>query len=83
MLPPVADVSSDLSTATVIMATIQSTPAPEANEKGIVYANNDVDSSQLSSTHHDFDDLPDPDAGKSDAERAALVRTMPLFCQTN
>lgn len=55
------------------MATIQSTPAPEANEKGIVYANNDVDSSQLSSTHHDFDDLPDPDAGKSDAERAALV----------
>lgn len=44
----------------------------EVNEKGAVYAN-DVDSSQGSSNHHD-DDLRDPDVGKSDAERAALVR---------
>jgi hypothetical protein len=48
----------------------------EANEKGEhVYAN-DIDSSRIS-TPGDIDDLPDPDAGKSDAERARLVRCAP------
>jgi hypothetical protein len=46
----------------------------EANEKGNVYNINDVDSSQLSTPGGDFDELPDPDAGKSDEERARLVR---------
>lgn len=27
----------------------------------------------------EFDELPDPDAGKSDEERAKLVRPCPLF----
>lgn len=46
----------------------------EANEKGNVYGINDVDSSQASNPGGvDYEDLPDPDAGKSDEERARLV----------
>jgi len=58
------------------MATLHSTPTLEANEKGVVYANHDGGTSQLGSNHHDVEDLPDPDTGKSDAERAALVRIL-------
>ncbi|KAH9880271.1 hypothetical protein IAQ61_000560 [Plenodomus lingam] len=59
------------------MATIQSQPAlEEANEKGSVYANNDIDSSQLSAEHADVEDLPDPDVGKTDEERAKLDKAL-------
>lgn len=51
----------------------------EANEKGNAYNINDVDSSQLSTPGGDFDELPDPDAGKSDEERARLVRSYLLL----
>lgn len=61
------------------MTTLQSTPALEANEKGVVYANHEGDSSQRGADEHDVEDLPDPDAGKSDAERAALVLTHSCF----
>lgn len=54
------------------MAAVQPHSTVEANEKGAVFANH-VDSSQVSSSHHDYEDLPDPDVGKSDAERVALV----------
>ena len=37
------------------------------------------DSSDISSGVGEYDDLPDPDAGKSDAERAKLVRSFSFF----
>ena len=56
------------------MAAVQPPSSLEANEKGAVFAN-DVDSSQVSADHNTaFEDLRDPDIGKSDAEREALVR---------
>ena len=68
------------------MAAVQPQSTLEANEKGAAYTT-DVDSStQVSSAHHDFEDLPDPDVGKSDAERAALVSlmfTIPLSLHTD
>lgn len=54
----------------------------EANEKGQHIYANDIDSSRIS-TPGDVDDLPDPDAGKSDAERAALVRHALSFSSCN
>jgi hypothetical protein len=55
------------------MAAVQQHSGLEANEKGQnVYAD-DVNSSQISSPS-DLDEYPDPDVGKSDEERAKLVR---------
>jgi hypothetical protein len=45
----------------------------DVHEKNAVVHGSDVESSQLS-TPGDFDDIADPDAGKSDEERARLVR---------
>ena len=89
-LPPLANVSSDSCTpvhpqAPIIMATVQqhsSLEVNEANEKGQHIYANDIDSSRIS-TPGDVDDLPDPDAGKSDAERAALVRHALIFACWN
>jgi hypothetical protein len=50
----------------------------EANEKGQNIYTNDVDSSQISSPG-ELDEYPDPDAGKSDEERARLVRRLFLI----
>ena len=44
----------------------------EVNEKGQNIYANDVDSSQISSPG-ELEEYPDPDAGKSDEERARLV----------
>lgn len=49
----------------------------EVNEKATAI-HSDVVSSQNSSNAHDYDDLPDPDAGKSEEERAKLVRLLLL-----
>jgi hypothetical protein len=66
------------------MATFDKQPGLEAaqphthldvNEKSAVIAS-DVSSSQVSHSHDYEGDLPDPDAGKSDEERAVLVRLM-------
>jgi hypothetical protein len=46
----------------------------EANEKGQNIYADDVDSSQISSSPGELEEYPDPDAGKSDDERARLVR---------
>jgi hypothetical protein len=46
----------------------------EANEKGQNIYAVDVDSSQISSSPGELEEYPDPDAGKSDEERARLVR---------
>ncbi|KAF1942221.1 MFS transporter-like protein [Clathrospora elynae] len=50
----------------------------EDNEKGNKIYANDVDSSQLSNRSNggDIEDLPDPDVGKSDAERARLDKAL-------
>jgi hypothetical protein len=42
----------------------------------------DIESSGVSSPPAEYDDLPDPDVGKSDEERAKLVCCFPLpiFC---
>jgi len=58
-------------------------PPYEANEKAAVGAGSDIESSHLSSPA-DYDDLPDPDAGKSDEERDRLVRrsTIDFFLHT-
>ena len=51
-------------------------------EKGEVIANEKPNSDGTSSPGEYYDDLPDPDAGKSDEERARLVRplhSLPLF----
>jgi hypothetical protein len=45
----------------------------EVSEKTAAIASSDIESSQIS-TPSDYDDLPDPDAGKTDEERARLVR---------
>lgn len=45
----------------------------EVSEKNNILASSDVESSGVSSPA-EYDDLPDPDAGKSDEERAKLVR---------
>ena len=42
-------------------------------EKGHVVSN-ELESNSTSSPGEYYDDLPDPDAGKSDEERARLVR---------
>lgn len=55
------------------MAAAPDLKALEANEKGEDIYTNDVNSSQTS-TPGDLDEYPDPDAGKSDEERAKLVR---------
>jgi len=52
-------------------AASQPTPA-YSNEKSDVIAS-DVSGSQISAPGDYGGDLPDPDVGKSDAERAALV----------
>ena len=54
------------------MSAILDSKALEANEKGEHIYTNDVNSSQAS-TPDDLDEYPDPDAGKSDEERARLV----------
>ncbi|KAF2199437.1 hypothetical protein GQ43DRAFT_398772 [Delitschia confertaspora ATCC 74209] len=57
-------------------------PAPEnatanVNEKvNVVTYGSDVESSGVSSGNNDIDDLPDPDVGKTDEERAALDRAL-------
>jgi len=64
------------------MAAVQQKSSLEANEKGQAIYANDVSSSQISSPS-DIDEYPDPDAGKSDEERARLVRlslSSRLFC---
>lgn len=49
----------------------------EVNEKaGVIHS--DVSSSQVSNQDH-YDDLPDPDAGKTDEERARLVCSSQSF----
>jgi hypothetical protein len=55
------------------MAAVQQKSSLEANEKGQAIYANDVSSSQISSPS-DIEEYPDPDAGKSDEERARLVR---------
>ena len=45
------------------------------NEKSAAIYN---DHSDISSGGGEYDDLPDPDAGKSDEERARLVCSFPL-----
>jgi len=60
---------------------------PDTNEKvGAVAYNSDIESSKVSSSPAvEHDDLPDPDVGKSDEEKAKLVctyiysLTYPLF----
>jgi hypothetical protein len=50
------------------------------NEKQHIVAN-ELEGSGISSPA-EYEDLPDPDVGKTDAERAALVRhNSPLFLQ--
>lgn len=48
----------------------------EVAEKPHTTASSDIEKSSglASPAEYDTDDLPDPDAGKSDAERAKLVR---------
>ncbi|KAF1850691.1 MFS general substrate transporter [Cucurbitaria berberidis CBS 394.84] len=64
------------------MAAVQPHSNMDHSEKAIIAANSDVESSQIS-TPADYDDLPDPDAGKSPAERErldkALVRKMDMW----
>lgn len=50
------------------------------SEKSAAIASSDIESSQLSNRGVDFEDLPDPDAGKSDEERARLVRPCDSDC---
>jgi hypothetical protein len=53
-------------------------PAYTTNEKSDVVAS-DVSSSQISAPGDYGGDLPDPDVGKTDEERAALVRHVCSF----
>ncbi|KAB2104735.1 hypothetical protein AG0111_0g6499 [Alternaria gaisen] len=57
------------------MAAVQQKSSLEANEKGQAIYANDVSSSQISSPS-DLDEYPDPDAGKSDEERARLDKAL-------
>ena len=57
------------------MADIQDSKAQlEVNEKNNTLATSDIESSITGAPTPDYDDLPDPDVGKSDEERAKLVR---------
>ena len=48
-------------------------------EKGQIFSN-ELENSSTNSPGEYYDDLPDPDAGKSDEERARLVRpSFPFF----
>lgn len=51
------------------------------NEKQHIVAN-ELEGSGISSPA-EYEDLPDPDVGKSDAERAALVRPCPPLSSTS
>ena len=42
----------------------------------------ELEGSGISSPAAEYEDLPDPDVGKSDAERAALVRPLPSLAAT-
>lgn len=44
------------------------------NEKDQVLQQSDIESSKGIESPAEYDDLPDPDVGKSDEERAQLVR---------
>jgi hypothetical protein len=46
---------------------------PVYNEKNTLGLSSDVEDGSVSSPAPEFDDLPDPDVGKSDEERAKLV----------
>jgi hypothetical protein len=55
------------------MATMPEEKVPVVDEKNRVARSSDIESSGVSSTPADYDDLPDPDVGKTDEERAKLV----------